>query len=525
MLKSWGMKAVVCGIICLFVGTSVIPSINGDVLTREQAKQEHQLTSQMSDENSVICGYVDDIETGFPLENVEVEQSWEDSQGNYGWNYTLTDATGFYLFNTAAVDFRLYFTYEDYFREHSPMLSVGENEILWYNISMIPVPPLTVHFYGFITDNTSGEPIEGADINLNWYDTEGHYWYNDTESNSSGYYCIGGIPGTTYINVYNNNYYNYYSGECFTENNSLVWLNISLIPYPPVSAVVCGYITDAQNGDPIPDANVNLYCHNENGQWNNNTRTNTIGFYSVGSIQGIIDLSVYKQDYASTQSDNLDIKENETLWVNLTMDYQPTETSLIQGYVVDNETSSAVRNAFVRFDWKDSIGHFYSKYAFTDQKGYYWIKAPEGTIQFLITANGYTNKQTPWFDIDGYTERWLNRSLSPEITLMFSKPQPGIYINNELRFSILSKVISRFLPKSKPLIIGPLEITVNITKSTMGCDRVEFYIDNTYRWTDSKAPFTYYWNEKGFSKHVIRVIAYDNAGPCTIETITVRKIL
>jgi 5-hydroxyisourate hydrolase-like protein (transthyretin family) len=503
----------------------VIPSINGDVLTREQAGQEHQLTSQMSDENSVICGYVDDIETGDPLANVDVEQNFEESEGNYGWNDTYTDATGFYQLNTAAVEFTLSFSVDDYFSEHTQWMSIGENEIFWYNISLIPTPPETVYFSGFITDNASGEPVDRAHISLYWYDNEGHYWHNQTETISSGYYCLGAIPGETYIYVYYDQYFSYNSEEYYTENNSFIWLNISLIPYPSDCAIICGYITDAELGDPIPNADVSLYCNTENGQWYNNTIANAIGFYSVGSIQGTIHLHAFRQDYESTQMYILDVNENDTLWVNLTMNYKPTETSLVQGYVVDNETSSVVRNAFVRFDWKDEIGHFYSKYTFTDQKGYYWIKAPEGTIQFLITANGYTNQQTPWFDIDGYTERWLNTSLSPEITLMFSKPQPGIYINNELRFPILSKVLSRFFPKSKPLIIGPLEITVNITKSTMGCDRVEFYIDNTYRWTDSQAPFTYDWNQKGFFNHVIRVIAYDNAGPCTIETITVRKIL
>jgi hypothetical protein len=525
MSKSRISKAVVFGIICLFVGTSVTPSIIGEVSTREQANQEPQLASRISDGNSVICGYVNNNETGDPLENVEVEQTWHDSEGDSHWNNTYTDATGYYHLNTAAVDFQLYFTSDYFFREYSSWMSIGENEIFWYNISLIPVPPETVHFSGFITDNSSGEPIEGANIYLYWYDTEDHYWYNYTKSNVSGHYNLGAIPGETHIYVTCSNYFSHESEEYFTENGSIIWLNISLIPYPPVSAVVCGYITDAEIGDPIPGASVNLYSFTEDGQWNNHTYTDTIGFYRIGSIPGDINLHVYMQDYASSYSNDLVIHENDTIWVNLSMEYEPTETSLIKGYVVDNETHAAVRNAFVRFDWKDEIGHFYSQYTFTDQKGYYWIEAPEGTIQFMITANGYTNQQTPWFYLQDYTESWLNMSLSPEITLVFSKPQIGIYINNELRFSILSKVISRFFPRSKPLIIGPIDITVNITKSTMGCDRVEFYIDDIYQGADSDAPFTFYWSKIGFSTHLIRVIAYDNAGPCTIETMMVRKIL
>jgi rubredoxin len=523
MSNSRVLKAVVCGILCVVVG--MIPSITGDVVTRGHVKEEQQCVNTFSDENSVICGYVHDSETGDPLANVNVQQEWHDSQGNYWSNYTTTDATGFYHLNTAAVTFRLYFYYEDYFRGYSPMMSIGENEILWYNVSLIPIPPVTVHFSGFITDNFSGEPIQDAQISLNWRDAEGHYWYNYTSTNSSGYYYIGAIPGETYIYVYKNNYYSYSSDAFFTENNSLVWFNVSLVPYPPVCAIICGYVTDAQNGDPLPDASVNLYCTTEYGQWHNSTHTNTIGFFSVGSIQGVVDLSAYKTSYSSLWVDNLVINENETRWVNLSLEYQPKETSLIQGYVVDAETSAVVRNAFVRFDWKDAVGHFYSKYTFTDQKGYYWINAPKGELQFLFTGNGYSNQQVAWFEINENAECWLNASLSPEITLVFSKPQPGVYINNESIFPALAKILSRFFPKSKPLIIGPLEIVVNITKSTLGCNRVEFYIDGSYRWTDSEAPFTYYWRNISFFTHVIRVIAYDNAGPCRIETLTVRKIL
>jgi hypothetical protein len=525
MLKGLLLKAVVCGILCLLTGTSVISGMNGDILPTDFTKDGSQRTNQILDENSVICGYVKEIETGDPLVNVDVHLYWEDSQGNYGSNWTYTDTIGFYHFDTAAVEFRLYFYYEDYFNEHSSMMSVGENEMFWYNISLIPVPPETVFIFGFITDDSSGEPVEGASVNLQWNDDEGHYWSNYTTSNFSGYYFIGAIPGMTRLYVDCDDYYNYYSEYFFTQNNSLIWFNVSLVPYPPVSAVVCGYITDAGNGNPIPDASINLNCNTEYGSFNNYTNTNGIGFYSLGTIPGSVRIYVSESNYESTYSENYNIDENETLWINLSMEYEPEVTSRVRGYVVDNETYAAVRNAFVRFDWKDEAGHFYSEYTFTDQKGFYSIMAPKGTLQFLITGNGYTNQHISWFDIDENTEIWLNATLSPEITLIFTKPQLGIYIFNKSRFPLLSKFLSSSFPNFKPLIIGRLEITVNITKSTLGCNRVEFYIDNIHQWTDSEAPFTYYWNERSFSRHVIRAIAYDNAGPCTIETITVQKIL
>ena len=485
------------------------------------------VTNQICDENSEICGFVSDNETGNPLDNVDVDFYWVDQQGNQGWNTTYTDAEGWYHFNTAAVDFVLDFSHSNYFHESSSWLSVGENEICWFNISLIPTPEQTVHIQGYITDNTSGEPIEGAEIVLYWTDNQGHYWENYSESNASGYYSIRSIPGRTQIIVDYLHYYFTYSIELFTENNSHIWLNISLIPYPPVSAQVYGYITDAELGDPIPDASVHLYCDTESGQFYNYTHTNEIGFYSIGTIPGDVVLMAYKNHYNTAWSTNYDIGENETIWVNLTLTFYPTENSRIKGYVIDSETHAAIRNAFIRYDWKDNAGHFFSRSTFTDQKGYYSINTPAGTVQCFITGDGYANQQTSWFFIEEYTEQWLNITLTPEIAVMFAKPQPGIFINNESRFPILSKILSRFFPKSIPLIIGPLEITVNVLKSSLGCNRVEFYIDTIYYGTDSRAPFTYYWNQTDSFKHTheIRVIAYDNAGPCTIETIRVRKLL
>jgi hypothetical protein len=520
MLKDILVKAVVFEIVCLCVCTSITQAVKD---TTSQTG-EHQQTSRTSDENSVICGYVHDIETADPIEDARVSLDWRDAEGNDGWESLYTNTTGFYMFNTGAVEFRLYFNYEDYFQEHSMWLSVGENEVFWYNQSLTPYPPETVCIYGFITNDLSGEPVTEAEVYLNWYDNEGHSWYNYTDCNSSGYYMLGAIPGRTTIQVYSDIYYDYYSSDFYTQNNSSIWFNISLIPYPPVSAVIYGYITDAGNGAPIDNANVNLYCYTEYGSFYNFTYTNGIGFYSLGTIPGDVHISVYKSPYESTQSPTFYINENQTCWINLSMEYEPTLTSLVKGYVVDNETHAVVRNAFVRYDWKDDVGHFYCDYAFTDQKGFYAIMVPKGTVQFLLTANGYLSQQTPWFDINENTEQWLNTTVYPEISVLFTKPQPGIYINNESRFPILSKILVRLFPQFTPVIIGPLEITVNITRSTMGCDRVEFSIDGLLRGTDSEEPFTYHWNETGFSTHEIQVIAYDNAGPCTIETIIVRKI-
>jgi hypothetical protein len=525
MKTIWRKYPFVYIVILLCVCASLVPSTSGVIPERTIAAHNDPIDNQSSPITSIICGYVSDSSTGDPLENVIVYETWRDPEGNYHTNMTQTGSTGFYLFQSAPeVTFHLSFNHYGYFLEYTPYFYIGENEVFWYNVSLIPYPPVTVHFYGFITDDVSGEPIEGADILLYWQDTAGHSWSNSTKSNSSGFYSIGAIPGRTQIMVRCENYFTFYSQEYVTQDNSTVWLNVSLIPYPPVSAQVCGFITDAQTGSPIRYANVVLYCYTQYGYFHNTTYTTDIGFFSIGTIPGNIRIYVYKQGYTSSSSNQYDIAENQTLWVNLSMEYQPDETSSIKGYVIDKVTSGVVRNAFVRFDWKDDLGHFYSRYTFTDPKGYYSMNVPQGSVQFLVTANGYSNHEVSWFTINDHAELWFNTSLSPEIALEIVKPRPGLYINNESKLPIVFRLISRFFPKMPSLVIGPIEITVNITQSTLGCNRVEFYIDDILEGTDSTAPFTWYWTATGVSKHIIRIIAYDNAGPCDIQTITVRKL-
>jgi protocatechuate 3,4-dioxygenase beta subunit len=526
MMKRFIAQAVVCVVLCFCLSTGKLPIIQGENVIIKQSVQQNDGTRLMSEENSVICGYVTDSITGDPVEDVEVSISWQDFEGNMGWNTTYTDVTGLYHFNTVPVEFQLHFYPENYFNEYTSTFTVWETQIFWYNTSLIPVPEQTVHIQGYITDNVSGEPIPEAMVNLNWYESGGpHYWHNYTSSDSSGFYSIGSIPGDTNFQVSYQDYFEYYSGDIYTQNNSLVWLNVSLVPYPTATAIICGYISDAELGDPIPDVRVNLYCDTESGHYTNYTFTDGIGFYTVGTVPGNVDISCSCSDYASSSSQNHNVEENDTLWINLTMTFQPDETSKVKGYVVDSQTHAAIRNAFIRYNWKDEVGHFYSKSTYTDNKGYYWITPPAGPVQFFMTGNGYTNQQTSWFFIYEYSDSWLNVTLEPEISLVFEKPQPGVYINNESRFPLLSKILWRFFPQSKPLIIGPLEIAVNITSSTLGCNRVEFSIDTEYRQTDAEEPFTYDWNETGFGIHAIQVIAYDNAGPCRIETIIVRRLL
>ncbi|HHH79652.1 MAG TPA: carboxypeptidase regulatory-like domain-containing protein [Thermoplasmatales archaeon] len=87
---------------------------------------------------------------------------------------------------------------------------------------------------------------------------------------------------------------------------------------------------------------------------------------------------------------------------------------------------------------------------------------------------------------------------------------------NKLYFR--DKPIVRIL---RTLIIGPVTIQANATDEDGYIWKVDFFIDDTLKYTDYSAPYSWLWNETAFGKHTIKVRAYDNDGLTAEETLNV----
>lgn len=101
---------------------------------------------------------------------------------------------------------------------------------------------------------------------------------------------------------------------------------------------------------------------------------------------------------------------------------------------------------------------------------------------------------------------------SPKPTVTITKPVNGIYLMD-----------TRILRFSKPVIIGRITIEVDALQEPFGIDRVEFFIDDGLKATDTTAPYTWTWDTPAFFKHTIKVIAYDTSGSSASDEITVKK--
>ena len=92
------------------------------------------------------------------------------------------------------------------------------------------------------------------------------------------------------------------------------------------------------------------------------------------------------------------------------------------------------------------------------------------------------------------------------------KPENALYLLN-----------IKLIPLPKPLIIGSIDIEVDASQDDVGIDRVEFYIDDDLKSTDTTEPYSWRWEDRVFFRHTIKVVAVDNAGKENTEEILARK--
>lgn len=188
----------------------------------------------------------------------------------------------------------------------------------------------------------------------------------------------------------------------------------------------------------------------------------------------------------------------------------PKVTGPTEGYAGVEYTFCAVANfgcAWVdyQFDWDADGSHDYSPWY--DNKGnHYGSGEPCCKLHSWDSAGTYCVKArsrppcghiSDWSD-SHYIVISKKENEPPRIDII--KPQKALYINNRM-----------IIPFFATIIIGDIEIEVEASDES-GINRVDFYVDNTLKETDTAAPYSWRWDEIAFFKHSIKVVAYDNAG-------------
>jgi PKD repeat protein len=101
---------------------------------------------------------------------------------------------------------------------------------------------------------------------------------------------------------------------------------------------------------------------------------------------------------------------------------------------------------------------------------------------------------------------------APAPTVTIIKPVNGIYFRD-----------IRILPFSKSFIIGKITIEVDASQEPFGIERVDFFIDDTFKASDTTIPYSWTWDTPAFRTHTIKVVAYDTSGNNNYDKLTIKK--
>ena len=118
-----------------------------------------------------------------------------------------------------------------------------------------------------------------------------------------------------------------------------------------------------------------------------------------------------------------------------------------------------------------------------------WLSSGKNSISIVIKPcyDDLTGRMAPSGRIFVYAKK---------VYVDIKKPEKGhIYIMDRDMLSF---------PSNETFIIGKITIEAD----TNG-NKVEFYIDDELKETDSNPPYAWQWNEHAIGKHKIKVIAYD----------------
>jgi len=287
-----------------------------------------------------------------------------------------------------------------------------------------------------------------------------------------------------------------------------------------VDAIVCGYVKDSKTNDPIKNTFVEIEwqsdAFNRDYEW---IRSNSVGFFSFNVLEGYVTLRFHEDNYFSKSTEWFKVKENSILWINVSLDALPPENSVVCGYVTDFETDEPFKDIRVYLEWLDDEGRRYSKSSEIDQLGFYSINTVPGEI-YLETypGDGYPWERTYRNDVGENKTLWVNLSLPRYIDVDILKPLKAVYVKNKL-----------LVPFIKPIVFGNIEIKAFVHgyywEDPMVVNKVEFFVDNNLKSSDTLEPYEWNWNERYLlkHKHTITVKAYEENELISVKEIQVWK--
>ena len=114
---------------------------------------------------------------------------------------------------------------------------------------------------------------------------------------------------------------------------------------------------------------------------------------------------------------------------------------------------------------------------------------------------------------DGGDDAWLVKiGYVPIVTI--NKPKNGLYFMNFF--------IRPYLFRG-PLIIGPIDVEVEVVDHKYEIEKVEFYVNDELMAIETSEPYILRWDEMAFGRYEVKVVAYNSNGYTGVDEIRVWK--
>ncbi|KAA0002389.1 MAG: hypothetical protein FE044_03085 [Thermoplasmata archaeon] len=219
--------------------------------------------------------------------------------------------------------------------------------------------------------------------------------------------------------------------------------------------------------------------------------------------EGIHDLYYYAEDNAGNKENinHIQIKIDGTA---------PTTQCQLSGY--KGNDGWYITNVTITLTASDATSGINKTYYKLNNQSW-----QEYTQSFKITEDGVYTLYYYSVDNAGNEEDEKTKTIKvdkamPTATII--KPREGyLYIEDR---EIMSTVFGN------TIIIGKITIVVDASNHESGVNRVEFYIDNVLQNTIMEEPYTWEWNYLSIGTHLIKVVAYDNAGNYASDEMVVK---
>src|SRR3990172_5466947 len=272
--------------------------------------------------------------TALPVPNATVSAS--DFDGYF--DERVTDGSGYYEIPVPAGSLTL----EGSASGNLPYgadLFLTEGEILWWNFSMVPIPPIVATVQGYVIDASSGSHVPSMTVAV--FDVFSGF-SNVTLADVTGFYALGVVESAVLIALVPAGG-GYAGGQTFTSASAgdvdlfvsaggyytdsrtmtvapaLNAVDIALYPMLPFDVLVRGYITEYGTGTPIAGAQVEASGYPFSTIWNFTDPSGYVELWIVAQPQIV---RATQSGYASNET-SVSPGSRDIVWVNLTLDFDP----------------------------------------------------------------------------------------------------------------------------------------------------------------------------------------------------------